>query len=233
MREMLGVRIVLGVVGLAAVAAVSSTTRYLHADIALAAPAPEALRAALLAELRAVRAIDNHAHVTRPVAGDTDYDALPFALLDPPPPGAEGGPLPLRVDNPAFVRAWKALFAYPYADAAPAHLKDAVARKQKAIAERGAAYPAWVLDKQNVEIVLANRVAMAPDLPAPRFRWVPYADALLFPLDNSAAKALNRDYAAFYPAEEKLLAAYVKASGLTALPPALWRSSVAVTTWRQ
>src|SRR5205814_4253635 len=85
----------------------------------------------------------------------------------------------------------------------------------------GAAYPLWVLDRQGVDIVLANRIAMAPDLPAPRFRWVPYADALLFPLDNSTQKAANRDYAAFYPAEEKLLQRYLAESGARALPATL------------
>jgi predicted TIM-barrel fold metal-dependent hydrolase len=50
---------------------------------------------------------------------------------------------------------------------------------------------------------------------------VPYADALIFPLDNSAAKAANRDYAAFYPAEEKLLKGYMEESGVTALPETL------------
>jgi hypothetical protein len=78
-----------------------------------------------------------------------------------------------------------------------------------------------VLDRQGVEIVLANRVAMAADLPLPRFRWVPYADALLFPLDNSGAMASNRDYAAFYPAEEKLRRRYMEESGVRALPPTL------------
>jgi len=182
---------------------------------------PPALREALLRELAAVRAVDNHAHVVRAVPDDTDYDALPFALLDPPAPGVIAAPLLLRPDYLYFVKAWKALFAYPYSDASPAHMKDAVARKQRAIASRGAAYPAWVLDQQNVEIVLANRIAMAPDLPAARFKWVPYADALLFPLDNSAQKALNRDYAAFYPAEEKLLQRYLRESNVGALPATL------------
>jgi hypothetical protein len=168
-----------------------------------------------------VRAIDNHAHVVRPVDGDTEYDALPFALLDPPLPGVEGSPGPLRNDYPWFLRAWKALYGYPHADATPEHLKDAVALKKKAIAQRGAAYPAWVLDQEGVDIVLANRVAMGPELSAPRFRWVPYADALLFPLDNSTQKATNRDYAAFYPAEEHLLKRYLAESDMTALPATL------------
>src|SRR5262249_48280113 len=94
----------------------------------------------------------------------------------------------------------------------------------------GAAYPTWILDKQGIDVVLANRVAMGPELPAPRFRWVPYADALLFPLDSSAQKALNRDYAAFYPAEEKLLQRYLRESNATALPATLAEYCRAVVT---
>ncbi len=177
---------------------------------------------ALQRGLAAVRAIDNHAHVVRPVDGDTEYDALPFALLDPGPPDVIGSPGPLRDDYPWFVRAWKALFAYPHADATPGHLKDAIALKKRAMAERpGAAYPAWVLDREGVDVTLANRIAMAPEFSPDRFRWVPYADALLFPLDNSTQKAANRDYAAFYPAEERLLQRYLAESGLRALPPTL------------
>src|SRR5215472_7667378 len=204
---------------LLAVLLAPSTSHLQHQPPPSASPAP-----ALLNDILSIRAIDNHAHVTRAVPGDTDYDALPFALLDPPAPGTDPTPVPLRADNPMFVRAWQTLFAYPHADATPAHLKDAVRLKQKAIDQRArepGAYPAWVLDQQGVEIVLANRIAMAPDLPSSRFKWVPYADALLFPLDNSAQKAANRDYAAFYPAEEKLLQRYMKESGATALPATL------------
>lgn len=211
----------------------------MRAPIALALSAPLVLSAlapqhesarsgtsapTLRSEIFAIRAIDNHAHVTRPVAGDTDYDALPFALLDPTPPGVETSPVPLRANNPMFVSAWKALFAYPHADATPAHLKDAVRLKQRAIAQRAStpgAYPEWVLDRLGVEIVLANRIQMSADLPPARFKWVPYADALLYPLDNSVQKAANRDYAAFYPAEEKLLQRYMKESGAAALPATL------------
>ena len=185
------------------------------------ASAQETADPVILRELRAIRAIDNHAHVVRPVSDDHDYDALPFELLDPPPAGSIPAPAFLRPDNPAFVRAWKALFQYPHADASPAHVKDALALKQKAMKARGAAYPAWVLDQQGIDIVLANRIAMGPELQRPRFRWVPYADALIFPLDNSVAKRANRDYAAFYPAEEKLLQRYMTESGLRDLPATL------------
>jgi hypothetical protein len=111
------------------------------------ASAQETADPAILRELRAIRAIDNHAHVVRPVPDDKEYDALPFELLDPPPAGSIPAPVFLRPDNPAFVRAWKALFLYPHADASPAHAKDALARKQNAMKARGAGYPAWVLDQ--------------------------------------------------------------------------------------
>lgn len=190
----------------------------------LASPRQAQPDPSLLREIRAIKAIDNHAHVVRPVPDDHDYDALPFSLLDPGPPGLPPAPVNLRPDYPMFVKAWKALYGYPHTDASEAHLKDAVALKQKAIQQRAAMpgmYPAWVLDRQGIEIALANRVAMGPELQAPRFRWVPYADALIFPLDNSVAKAANRDYAAFYPAEEKLLQRYMAQSGVRALPVTL------------
>src|SRR5262249_38816028 len=135
--------------------------------------------------------------------------------------GVVSSPWPLRNDYPWFLKAWKAIYGYPHLDASAAHLKDAVTLKRQAIAAHAAGYPAWILDKQGVEVALANRVAMGPDLPPVGFRWVPYAAALIFPLDNSAQKAANRDYAAFYPAEEKLLQRYMQESGVRALPATL------------
>jgi hypothetical protein len=196
---------------LIAVAAVSTADRQTTPD------------SVLLREIREIRAIDNHAHVVRPVPDDHDYDALPFSLLDPPPAGVTAAPALLRPDYPWFIKAWKAMYGYPYADASEAHLKEIIPLKQKAMRQRASlqGYPAWVLDQQGVDIVLANRVSMSPDLPGERFGWVPYADALIFPLDNSVAKAVNRDYAAFYPAEEALLQRYMAESGVRALPPSL------------
>ena len=56
----------------------------------------------------------------------------------------------------------------------------------------GEQYPAWVLDQMGVETMLANRVEMGSSIQPPRFRWVPYADALMFPLDNSASRSESR-----------------------------------------
>ncbi len=54
-------------------------------------------------------------------------------------------------------------------------------------------YPAWVLDKIGVETMLANRVVMDRSLLVPRFRWVPYVDALMFPLSNDEARKARLD----------------------------------------
>ena len=61
--------------------------------------------------------------------------------------------------------------------------------------EEGDRYPAWVLDKLGIDVMLANRIAMGRGLDAARFRWVPYDDALLFPLDNAALKRVNANRA--------------------------------------
>jgi hypothetical protein len=69
--------------------------------------------------------------------------------------------------------------------------------------------------------MFANRVAMGRGLTAPSFRWVSFVDALLFPLNNEIAKRSNRDYAGFYPGEEKLLKRYLADLGLKRLPATL------------
>jgi hypothetical protein len=78
-----------------------------------------------------------------------------------------------------------------------------------------------VLDQLNIETMFANRVAMGAGLASPRFRWVSFVDALLFPLSNETAKKSNRDYAGFYPAEEKLLKRYLNDLQLQSLPVTL------------
>jgi len=69
--------------------------------------------------------------------------------------------------------------------------------------------------------MFANRVAMGRGLSAPRFRWVAFDDALIFPLNNEAAKRFNRDYKAFFPGEERLLKRYLAESKISALPSSL------------
>ena len=87
--------------------------------------------------------------------------------------------------------------------------------------EQGDHYPAWVLDKLGIETELANRVAMGRGLDASRFRWVPFDDALLFPLNNQSLAAETPDRKFFFGRENMLLARYRKELGVAALPPTL------------
>lgn len=173
----------------------------------------------LAAEIAKIKAIDNHTHVTRvvgPGEEDHEYDALPFELLQEFPLMVR-----LRPDNLEYTAAWRALYGYKYSDMSEAHVRELSEIKSRIRRERGDGYPAWVLDQLGIETMFANRVAMGRGLTAPRFRWVSYLDALVFPLDNEAAKRSNLDYRAFYPAEEKLLKRYLSDLKLSALPATL------------
>jgi hypothetical protein len=174
----------------------------------------------LLAEIMKIKAIDNHAHPVKYVAegepADTEFDALPLDAI-------AAFPLPVRLSpgNPEFVRAWKDLYDYKHSDMSAAHVRELMNAKQAVVKQKGEATPAWLLDQLNIETMLANRVVMGRGLTTPRFRWVSFDDALIFPLSNEAQKRFNPDYKGFYPAEEKLLKRYLGDLKVRALPATL------------
>ncbi|MGA8937968.1 MAG: amidohydrolase [Acidobacteriaceae bacterium] len=174
---------------------------------------------ALLHIILATPAFDNHAHpMLSPPAGaaDRNFDALP---VDNMPPQTD--PVAYRPNNPQLPDAWFALYhvrlRLPLTPDGLATLKAARAAVKK---RQGSHYSVWVLDQANIATMAANRVAMGLGVQPPRFLWVPYDDALLFPLDNTAA-ANTPDRRLFFPLEEKLRAHYLTAARLTALPPTL------------
>ena len=174
---------------------------------------------ALLAAIRGIRAIDNHSHPPALVAAgqkDDDFDALPCDPLEPTNPTISGRP-----ENPRFIAAWKALFGYKYNDTGSAHVRELLAAKQRVKAAQGDSYPAWVLDQLGIDTELANRVAIGRGLGAPRFRWVPFDDALLFPLDNSELAAATPDRKIFFGREQALLRRYMKDLNVRQLPSTL------------
>ncbi len=174
---------------------------------------------ALLAAIRGIRAIDNHSHppaLTAPGEKDDDFDALPCDPLEPTDPT-----LTSRPQNPQFLAAWKAMFGYRYNDTDSTHVRELLAAKARVKAAQGDNYPAWVLDRLGIETELANRVAIGRGLDAPRFRWVPFDDALLFPLDNSRVAARTPDRKIFFAREDALLQRYLKELGLSRLPATL------------
>jgi hypothetical protein len=171
----------------------------------------------LLAEINKIKAIDNHSHPPKLVAPgekDDDFDALPCDPLEPSDPTTI-----TRPSNPEYIAAWKALYNYPYNDRSPEHVKELLQTKQKVMQEQGENFPNWVLDQLGIETELANRVAMGRGLQPPRFRWVPFDDALMYPLKNSALASQSPDRRFFFQRESTLLRSYLKDVGRD-LPPA-------------
>ena len=174
----------------------------------------------LLANIEKIKAIDNHAHPLKYVPegekADDEFDALPLDAIDPFPL-----PLRLQLDNPEFISAWRVMYGYKFDDMSEPHVKELLAAKQKVFHEQGDRFPSWILDQLNIETMFANRVALGRGLAAPRFRWVAFADALIFPLSNEAAKRSNGDYRGFYPGEERLLKRYLSDLKISVLPSTL------------
>jgi len=166
-----------------------------------------------------IPAFDDHAHpmLSPPDdATDRNFDALPVDSMAP-----QTDPAAYRPDNPQLADAWRALFRVNLSTPLDAAGRAKLAAARAAVkAREGAHYSAWVLDQANIATMAANRVSMGNGVQPPRFLWVPYDDALLFPLDNSLA-ADTPDRAQFFPLEEKLRARYLADAHFTALPPTL------------
>ena len=172
------------------------------------APGAPDISPEILSEVNRIRAIDNHAHPVR-FAGsgepDREFDALPVDNMEP-----QSDPLHLRPNDPGIAEAREALWGGTDKE-----------RKPRLAREKGDGYPAWVLDSMGVDVMLANRVRMGASIQPPRFRWVPYVDALLFPLDNSHLAAANSDRKAFFADEDALRGHYLKDTDIGGLPKTL------------
>jgi len=175
---------------------------------------------ALAAYIAGIRAIDTHAHPMLPVAAgapaDTDFDALPLDGI--PPFGFQHR---LSLDDPIWRRAQDALYHVPGAANDSAYRGSLRTIAERARTERGARFPEWALDQADVDIMLANRVAMGPGLERPRFRWVTFVDALMLPLDTRAEAAQTPDTRALYPKEATLLRRYMRDLHVAQLPATL------------
>jgi uncharacterized protein len=196
--------------------------RWLAIPVLMAAAASLGAQTAdptLMEQIRSIPAIDNHSHPPALVGAgehDDDFDALPCGPLQPTEPNTM-----TRPENPIYLEAWKALWGYAYNDHSPAHMRELLATKQRIRREKGDGYPAWVLDRLGIQVELANRVAMGRGLDAEHFRWVPFDDALLFPLNNDELAQETPDRKFFFSREEMLLNRYREQLGVAALPATL------------
>src|SRR6202045_2836272 len=163
----------------------------------------------LLPQIDRIPIYDNPSPAPFPDAPDMDAQAAP---------PDESSVLRLRDSNPEFVAGAKSLFGYPYNDFQPEHAKWLIDKKKAAEKDGGTAYWDGILDKLNVEICLANRVALAPYLNPQRFHWVFFVDSFLYPFNNRDQSAKNGDLGVYIPLQERVLQRYEKQEGLSALP---------------
>ncbi|RXH58336.1 amidohydrolase 2 [Granulicella sibirica] len=180
--------------------------------------------AGLAAQIAAIRAFDDHAHPVLPPPADKadrEFDALPVDNME-----AETDTVAWRADDPQLVGAWKALWGFDgVAPLDGVGVGKLAAAKAAVKAREGAGFDAWVLDQAGIGVMVANRVAMSgaegAALDKARFRWVPYADALLFPLDNAELAAESPDKKLFFPMEDRVRERYLKAVGMGGVPATL------------
>ena len=167
---------------------------------------PPAIDAGIEQEIARIRAIDNHAHPVRVTASgeapDRGFDALPVDNMEP-----FSDPVAMRPGSAAVKEATQAIYGGQ--------------SKDDAIRSKAENYPSWVLDQMGIDVMLANRVEMGSSILPPRFLWVPYADALIFPFDNSALAAKNSDRKAFFTLEDVLRRKYLDAVNLATPPDTL------------
>src|SRR5437764_4408503 len=163
----------------------------------------------LLPQIEKIPAFDHHAHPG--FFDDPDVDAMAA------PPGSAA--LRERDSNPELVSAAKALFGYPYEDLSPEHARWLVQKKAELKKAQGTAYFSNILDQLNIEGSVANRAMMADYLDPKRFSWVFFADAFMWPFDNSQQRSRNPDEEVYIPLQEKMLHRWIEQEGVSKLPP--------------
>ena len=143
---------------------------------------------------------------------DTEFDALPLDALPP-----FNVPWRLRTENPGWLAGRRALYAIS-GDTGSSFRDAFSAARGRVTTAQGARFPEWVLDQVGTEVMLANRIALGPTLAPPRFRWVPFADALMLPLDTRVVAARTPDTRSLYKKEAALLQRYLRDLGMRAIP---------------
>ena len=162
-----------------------------------------------------IKAVDNHAHPNTIQQDDKGADALPLDGL-----GNIELPARLQPESPDWLASWKAVYGYKGDSVNEKETKAMAETEINMIKQRGENFPAWALDQSKIEVMLGNRIAPGPGISVPRFRWVSYIDALLFPF-STKGEATTPDREKLFPLEEQLLKKYMADLGLAKLPATL------------
>jgi hypothetical protein len=161
-----------------------------------------------------IRVVDNHAHPNSIDPDDKGSDALPLDGL-----GNIELPIRVRPESPVWLEAARKVYGFTGAELNEQSRRGLADSALNMIKQKGMEFPAWALDKAGIEVMMGNRISMGPGLSAPRFRWVSYADAFLYPLSTKAEAALTPDREKLFPLEDQLFKKYLSDLHL-ADPPA-------------
>ena len=163
-----------------------------------------------------IKAVDNHAHPNTIDPNDKGSDALPLDGL-----GAIELPARVRPESQTWIDAARSLYGSADTELNEKAMKGLVDTSQKLMKQKGEKFPDWALDQAGIEVMFANRISMGPGISAPRFRWVSYVDALLFPLSTKAEAAVTPDREKLFPLEDQLLKKYLSDLNIFKLPATL------------
>jgi hypothetical protein len=163
-----------------------------------------------------IRAVDNHAHPNTIDPNDKGSDALPLDGL-----GNIELPVRARPESPVWVDGVKAVYGYSGSSLNDKTRKDLADTARHYIKEKGEQFPNWALDQAGIEVMLGNRISMGPGLTSPRFRWVSYVDAFLYPLSTKGESAITPDREKLFPLEDQLFKKYLADLHITSLPSVL------------
>ncbi len=163
-----------------------------------------------------IKAVDNHSHANTIDPDDKGFDALPLDVLFP-------FELPARVrpESQQWLAAAKAVYGFKGTELNEKAMKDLADTAGNIIKQKGEKFPEWALDQAGIEVMFANRITMGPGLSSPRFRWVSYVDALLFPLSTKMEAAVTPDREKLFPLEDQLLKKYLSNLNISKLPATL------------
>jgi len=163
-----------------------------------------------------IKAVDNHAHPNTIDPNDKGSDALPLDGL-----GAIELPARVRPESQIWIDASHALYGFTGTTLNETTMKVLMDTIEHVKQQKGDAFPNWALDQANIEVMLGNRITMGAGLSAPRFRWVSYVDALLFPLSTKAEATVTPDREKLFPLEDQLLKKYLSDLNISKLPATL------------
>jgi len=163
-----------------------------------------------------IKAIDNHSHANTTEPDDEGSDALPLHVLLP-----FEIPARLRPNSPDWHTAYQKLYNYSGMSLTEQDIAAYSGNIVRLVREKGEKFQEWVLDQTGIEIMLTNRTAMGPGLSSPRFRWVSFVDAFLYPLNTKLEAATSPDREKLFPFEAQHLKNYLADLNMVKLPVTL------------